>query len=362
MILSRVVQGSSRTAAVGSAVMALSAVLGLSGTAIAGHSSTNVAVGFSSGGVGVGFGYSSGGYGRGYGYGGRGYGCAPVYGRGYGWGCSPGYAYRGCGSGYGYGWGLGLSYYGGYCGPSYGVSYASPVYCSPTYNYALCAPSPYVVAATYQPSPVVVTTPYRAWQASTVVVQQPAPVVVQQPAPQVVVQQPPPQVVYQTPPAAPQPAPYVAGAPDTSPAPLSMAKGATMVDGGTILPDRPQTPAGVSPSRPSGLEQGWMALGEGRSLAAQSFFTDQLDKSTDKAAAFLGYAIASELVNRDDAAAWGLRQALQLDPAVAARVPADSTVINKMREAQAKAAATAKSSPTADHTYVANTLAKMLGQ
>ena len=84
MILSRVVHGSARTVALGSAVMALSALLGASGTALAGHSSTNVAVGFSSGGVGVGFGYSSGGYGRGYGYGGRGYGCAPVYGRGYG--------------------------------------------------------------------------------------------------------------------------------------------------------------------------------------------------------------------------------------------------------------------------------------
>lgn len=137
--------------------------------------------------------------------------------------------------------------------------------------------------------------------------------------------------------AAPQStAAYRPGAPSVSTSPTAITKGtAASPSAEAVKPDPPR----AEPLSTTEASAAWKALEEGRLLEAQSHFARGADApaipgSPDhRATLSAGFAITATMLNREEAAAWALRRAFDLDPEVAAKFPWTDALREKVRDA-----------------------------
>ncbi len=126
----------------------------------------------------------------------------------------------------------------------------------------------------------------------------------------------------------------------------------------------PQAPPGsISVS----FDAAWNALREGRLLDAQSLLSQQANltgapgariAAADQALLSAGYSLVASLLGREEAAAWAMRRALDLDPTVNSRFPADEAFRARLTEAARHATDLANAAPNPDRVLLASRLSE----
>ncbi|MFM9956917.1 MAG: hypothetical protein ACKVZJ_02485 [Phycisphaerales bacterium] len=147
------------------------------------------------------------------------------------------------------------------------------------------------------------------------------------------------------------------------PGPASVSKSPTAAQKGAAESQVKPDPPRVEPLSADEVKQAWSALEEGRFLEAHALFARGADVpampgSADQRAAFsVGYAVAASMLNREEAAAWALRRAADLDASFATRPPWTEALKQRVREAAGRAGELHRSQPTPDRA----TLVRLLG-
>lgn len=129
---------------------------------------------------------------------------------------------------------------------------------------------------------------------------------------------------------------YRPGAPSVSTSPTAISKGTPASPSAeAVKPDPPR----AEPLSTTEASAAWKALEEGRLLEAQSLFARGADAPAipgnpdHRATLSAGFAITATMLNREEAAAWALRRAFDLDPEVAAKFPWTDALREKVRVA-----------------------------
>lgn len=153
---------------------------------------------------------------------------------------------------------------------------------------------------------------------------------------------------------------YVPGPAPVSPSPTNQLKGNGELSPGQarVLPDPGQSGgAGVMD-----LSSAWEAVRAGRFLEAQSLLSERAGSAGDQALVSAGYAVVASMLAREEAAAWALRRALDLDPRVGERLPRDPVFRARVLEAAQRMTELSAAQPNADRVFLARELGALSGE
>ncbi len=155
---------------------------------------------------------------------------------------------------------------------------------------------------------------------------------------------------------------YRPGPASVSASPTSVTKGTPTAPGGeAVKPDPPR----FEPLSTEETTSAWKALEDGRFLEAQALFSRGADApampgaADQRAALSVGFALAATMLNREEAAAWALRRATDLDPAVSTRIPWNDALKKQFREAARRAGEIHSVQPTPDRAVIVKSLSEL---
>lgn len=155
---------------------------------------------------------------------------------------------------------------------------------------------------------------------------------------------------------------FVPGPASVSTSPTAVSKGVVPAGGGeAVKPDPPRS----EPLSNEEAASAWKALEDGRYLEAQALFSRGADAPAmpggvdQRAALSAGFAVSAVMLNREEAAAWALRRAVDLDAGFAAKVPWTDGLKQRVREAAGRMESLHSVQPTSDRAVLVKHLGVM---